>query len=68
MNVRKLCHQLNSCIFLFAETRLVEAEQDFIYNVNIIDLVIEKKFDDQIIFFVLIEGVTGKRQKFGALI
>lgn len=41
-------------------------KQDFIYSVNIIDLVIKKEFDNQIIFFVMTEGVPGKAQKFPA--
>ena len=46
----------------------MKAVQYFIYYVNIIDLVIEKELDDQIIFFVLIEGITSKRQKLSAFI
>ena len=46
----------------------MKAVQYFIYHVNIIDLVIEKELNDQIIFFVLIEGITGKCQKLSAFI
>ena len=41
-------------------------EEYFIYSINFIDLVIKKEFDDQVIFFVMIECISGQTQEFCA--